>query len=72
MPRGRTWRVRVGIGYDAHRLVADRPLLLGGVPVPYEYGLAGHSDGDVVVHAIIDALLGGSRSGGHRQPLLFR
>ena len=55
--------MRVGIGYDAHRLVADRPLLLGGVPVPYEYGLAGHSDGDVVVHAIIDALLGAAALG---------
>ena len=55
--------MRAGTGYDAHRLVAGRPLLLGGVTVPYEYGLAGHSDGDVVLHAIIDALLGAAALG---------
>jgi len=55
--------VRVGIGYDAHKLTAERPLVLGGVVVPYGYGLAGHSDGDVVVHAIIDALLGAAALG---------
>ena len=55
--------MRVGVGYDAHRLVAERPLVLGGVSVPYNYGLAGHSDGDVVVHAIIDALLGAAALG---------
>jgi 2-C-methyl-D-erythritol 2,4-cyclodiphosphate synthase len=48
----------VGIGYDAHRLVTGRPLVLAGVTVPHELGLAGHSDADVVTHALIDALLG--------------
>ena len=55
--------MRVGIGYDAHRLVPGRPLILGGVVVPYRLGLAGHSDGDVAVHAIIDALLGAAALG---------
>lgn len=50
--------LRVGIGYDSHRLVDDRPLILGGVEVPFERGLAGHSDADVLTHAVIDALLG--------------
>ncbi len=50
--------LRIGIGYDIHRLVAGRPLVIGGVPVPYEKGLLGHSDGDVVVHAVCDAILG--------------
>jgi 2-C-methyl-D-erythritol 2,4-cyclodiphosphate synthase len=50
--------MRVGIGYDSHRLVAGRPLLLGGVLVPFEKGLLGHSDGDVLLHAIGDALCG--------------
>ncbi len=50
--------LRVGIGYDSHRLVAGRPLLLGGVRIPYGRGLAGHSDGDVLTHAAIEALLG--------------
>lgn len=50
--------MRVGIGYDSHRLVAGRPLLLGGVLVPFEKGLHGHSDGDVLLHAIGDALCG--------------
>ncbi len=49
---------RVGIGYDAHRLVAGRRLVLGGVEIPSEKGLLGHSDGDVLLHAIADALLG--------------
>ncbi|MGD9896553.1 MAG: 2-C-methyl-D-erythritol 2,4-cyclodiphosphate synthase [Candidatus Methylacidiphilaceae bacterium] len=49
---------RVGIGYDAHRLVTGRALVLGGVTVPSEKGLLGHSDGDVLLHAIADALLG--------------
>ncbi len=55
--------MRVGIGYDAHRLVASRPLILGGIVVPYGLGLAGHSDGDVALHAIIDALLGAAALG---------
>lgn len=50
--------VRVGQGVDAHRLVPGRPLVLGGVPVPFERGLEGHSDGDVLLHAIASALLG--------------
>ncbi len=50
--------MRVGFGYDVHRLVEGRRLLLGGVDIPYERGLAGHSDGDVLLHAICDALLG--------------
>lgn len=50
--------VRVGFGYDIHRLVPGRPLLLGGVEIPYERGLLGHSDGDAVAHAICDAALG--------------
>lgn len=54
---------RVGMGYDVHRLVEDRPLILGGVEIPYEKGLLGHSDADVLVHAIIDAILGGLAQG---------
>lgn len=50
--------MRIGIGYDSHRLVAGRRLILGGVEIPFEKGLLGHSDGDVLCHAIIDALLG--------------
>lgn len=55
--------LRVGIGSDAHALAAGRPLLLGGVAVPHTHGLAGHSDGDVLSHAIIDALLGAANLG---------
>ncbi len=50
--------MRIGFGYDAHRLVEGRPLVLGGVTIPHEKGLAGHSDADVLLHAIADALLG--------------
>ena len=50
--------MRAGIGYDVHRLVEGRKLILGGVEIPYEKGLLGHSDADVLVHAIMDALLG--------------
>jgi 2-C-methyl-D-erythritol 2,4-cyclodiphosphate synthase len=50
--------MRIGFGYDVHPLVSGRPLVLGGVTVPYELGLQGHSDADVVVHALCDALLG--------------
>jgi 2-C-methyl-D-erythritol 2,4-cyclodiphosphate synthase len=50
--------VRIGHGYDAHRLVPGRPLWLGGVDVPHSRGLAGHSDGDVLLHAVASALLG--------------
>ena len=52
-----------GIGWDSHRLVAGRPLILGGVALEYDLGLAGHSDGDALTHAIIDALLGAAALG---------
>ncbi len=55
--------MRIGIGYDAHRLTRGRPLVLGGVEIPFEQGLEGWSDADVVVHAIIDALLGAAALG---------
>ena len=55
--------MRVGIGYDAHRLVEGRPLVLGGVAVAFTHGLLGHSDGDALLHAIIDALLGAAGLG---------
>ena len=55
--------MRIGHGYDVHRLVAGRPLVLGGVVVPSEVGLDGHSDADVLTHAIIDALLGAAALG---------
>jgi len=55
--------VRVGQGYDVHRLQAGRRLVLAGVEIPHEEGLAGHSDGDVVLHAVIDALLGAAGLG---------
>lgn len=54
---------RIGIGYDIHRLVEGRPLVLGGVTVPFERGLAGHSDGDALLHAVSDALLGAAALG---------
>ncbi|MFA5499072.1 MAG: 2-C-methyl-D-erythritol 2,4-cyclodiphosphate synthase [Candidatus Cloacimonadia bacterium] len=50
--------MRIGFGYDVHRLVPNRKLILGGVVIPFELGLAGHSDADVLTHSIIDALLG--------------
>lgn len=50
--------MRIGFGYDVHKLVQDRSLILGGVKIPYEKGLLGHSDADVLLHAIMDALLG--------------
>jgi 2-C-methyl-D-erythritol 2,4-cyclodiphosphate synthase len=49
---------RVGIGFDIHKLVDDRPLILGGVTIPHTKGLLGHSDGDVIIHAVCDAILG--------------
>lgn len=55
--------MRIGMGYDVHRLVEERDLILGGVKIPYEKGLLGHSDADVVVHAIMDALLGAAALG---------
>ena len=55
--------MRVGLGYDVHKLTEGRDLILGGVKIPYEKGLLGHSDADVVVHAIMDALLGAAALG---------
>lgn len=55
--------IRVGQGYDVHRLTADRKLILGGVEIPHTTGLLGHSDADVLVHAIMDALLGAAALG---------
>lgn len=55
--------MRVGIGYDSHRFIAGRPLVLGGVTIPHPLGLAGHSDADVVLHALGDALLGAAALG---------
>lgn len=55
--------MRVGMGYDVHKLVEGRKLILGGVEIPYEKGLLGHSDADVLVHAIMDALLGAAALG---------
>jgi 2-C-methyl-D-erythritol 2,4-cyclodiphosphate synthase len=54
---------RVGIGYDSHRFVAGRPLVLGGVAVPHTHGLVGHSDADAVAHALTDAILGAAGAG---------
>lgn len=61
---------RIGHGYDVHRLVADRKLILGGVDIPYEKGLLGHSDADVLAHAVMDAMLGALALGdiGHLFP----
>ncbi len=55
--------MRVGFGYDVHQLVPERKLILGGVTIPYELGLLGHSDADVLIHAIMDALLGAAGMG---------
>ena len=55
--------MRIGQGYDVHKLVEGRKLILGGVEIPYEKGLLGHSDADVLVHAVMDALLGAAALG---------
>jgi 2-C-methyl-D-erythritol 2,4-cyclodiphosphate synthase len=55
--------IRIGSGYDVHAFAPNRPLTLGGVSIPYEYGLAGHSDADAVIHAVVDALLGAAALG---------
>ncbi|MBQ3252034.1 MAG: 2-C-methyl-D-erythritol 2,4-cyclodiphosphate synthase [Oscillospiraceae bacterium] len=62
--------MRIGHGYDVHRLVPERDLILGGVKIPYELGLLGHSDADVLLHAVMDALLGaaGLRDIGYHFP----
>lgn len=54
---------RIGSGYDVHAFTQDRPLVLGGVTIPFAYGLAGHSDADAVIHATVDALLGAAALG---------
>ncbi|MGQ9617600.1 MAG: 2-C-methyl-D-erythritol 2,4-cyclodiphosphate synthase [Candidatus Aminicenantia bacterium] len=51
-------KLKIGIGFDIHKLVEGKKLILGGIEIPYEKGLSGHSDGDVVIHAMIDAILG--------------
>ena len=58
-----TSKLRIGTGFDIHRLVPDCPLRLGGVHIPFELGLEGHSDGDALIHALIDALLGAASLG---------
>ena len=55
--------MRIGMGYDVHKLVEGRPLILGGITIPYEKGLLGHSDADCLVHAIMDSLLGAAALG---------
>ncbi|HSK48334.1 MAG TPA: 2-C-methyl-D-erythritol 2,4-cyclodiphosphate synthase [Coriobacteriia bacterium] len=55
--------MRIGLGYDTHALVQGRPLVLGGVTIAHEYGLAGHSDADVLTHALMDAIVGALREG---------
>ncbi|WP_443659104.1 2-C-methyl-D-erythritol 2,4-cyclodiphosphate synthase [Clostridium algidicarnis] len=55
--------MRIGLGYDVHKLVEDRSLILGGVTIPHKYGLLGHSDADVLVHAIMDSILGAASLG---------
>lgn len=62
--------MRVGIGYDVHALTTGRDLILGGVKIPFNLGLLGHSDADVLIHAIIDAMLGAAALGdiGHHFP----
>ncbi len=55
--------MRIGMGYDVHRLVKGRDLIIGGVKIPYEQGLSGHSDADVLTHAVMDALLGAAALG---------
>ena len=55
--------LKIGHGYDVHRLIEDRKLVLGGVEIPYKKGLLGHSDADVLAHALMDALLGAMRAG---------
>ena len=56
-------KIRIGHGYDVHKLVETRKLILGGVEIPYKYGLLGHSDADVLVHSIMDAILGAMGKG---------
>ncbi|GAC1386027.1 MAG: 2-C-methyl-D-erythritol 2,4-cyclodiphosphate synthase [Ktedonobacteraceae bacterium] len=55
--------MRIGSGYDVHAFTSNRPLVLGGVTIPFEYGLSGHSDADTVIHTVVDALLGAAALG---------
>lgn len=55
--------IRIGSGYDVHAFASGRPLILGGVTIPFEYGLSGHSDADALLHAVVDALLGAAALG---------
>jgi 2-C-methyl-D-erythritol 2,4-cyclodiphosphate synthase len=63
MPRDSDAAIRVGIGYDSHRFAPGRPLILGGVNIPSEFGLLGHSDADAICHAVTDAILGAAGAG---------
>jgi 2-C-methyl-D-erythritol 2,4-cyclodiphosphate synthase len=54
---------RIGFGYDVHAFASDRPLVLGGITIPFERGLSGHSDADAIIHAVVDALLGAASLG---------
>jgi 2-C-methyl-D-erythritol 2,4-cyclodiphosphate synthase len=63
MPRESDASIRVGIGYDSHRFASGRPLILGGVHIPSEFGLHGHSDADAICHAVTDAILGAAGAG---------
>lgn len=63
MVERRITKMRIGMGYDVHRLIEGRKLVMGGVEIPYEKGLLGHSDADVLLHAIMDALLGAAALG---------
>ena len=60
---GLQYEYRTGIGTDIHQLIADKPLMLGGIEVPFHLGLLAHSDGDVVLHAVMDAVLGATGQG---------
>ncbi|HEY1951937.1 MAG TPA: 2-C-methyl-D-erythritol 2,4-cyclodiphosphate synthase [Gemmatimonadaceae bacterium] len=63
MPRESSAEIRVGIGYDSHRFAPGRPLILGGVDIPSDFGLDGHSDADALCHALTDAVLGAAGAG---------
>ena len=63
MPRDHGATFRVGIGYDSHRFAPGRPLKLGGVTIPSDFGLLGHSDADAICHAVTDAILGAASAG---------
>ena len=64
-------QLRIGHGYDVHRLVEGRRCIIGGVDIPHDKGLLGHSDADVLAHALADAILGAARAGDHRFRALY-